>query len=239
MPPKPAFIKTIVTTELQRKIAGKYGALCYDVLTGFKYIADQIRKFEMEEDGPKFIIGGEESYGFLFGDKVRDKDAVSTAILAVEMTLHLAGRGISIAKRLDELYRDFGYYEEILISRVFKGEKGASVMERLIEKLRNDPPSAIAGIDVREIKDYRNGIDYTVTDGKYRQTVSLPAANVLQYILADDSVISVRPSGTEPKIKFYGSFNTEVKDDIEASKDEIAAVISRVEREIEEMVDNI
>ncbi len=202
MPPKPAFVKTIVTTELQNLVAGEYGAAIYDVLTGFKYIAEKIREFE--KTGETFVFGGEESYGYLVTDKIRDKDAISAAFMTVEMTLYHRTKGRSLMQRLDEIFRTYGYFEEILVSRAFKGMEGKKAMDSLMHRLREEKPEEIGTVPVRLIRDYKNGTT-TGKGGIEHRDIELPSSNVLQFVLEDDSIVTARPSGTEPKIKFYAS----------------------------------
>jgi phosphoglucomutase len=208
MPSKPAFVKTIVTTEMQRKISESYGVRCFDVLTGFKYIADLIREFESVSDGYTYIFGGEESYGYLSTTEVRDKDAVSAAVLAIEMALYYRSKKKTILERLFELYGQYGWYKEIQISKSFKGEKGLHLMDALMEKLRTAPPKEMAGKKVIAVKDFLKGLVVDPETGKSGKSLDLPPSNVLQFILNQGNQVSVRPSGTEPKIKFYISVCT-------------------------------
>src|SRR6056297_3909457 len=152
LPAKPAFVKTIVTTELQRLIAESYGAASYDVLTGFKYIAEKIKEFE--STGETYIFGGEESYGYLVTDKIRDKDAVSAAFLTAEMALYHRTRGKTLLDRLNEIYQEYGYFQEILVSRAFKGMSGKETMDGLMRRLRENFPVEVGGIAVTQVKDY-------------------------------------------------------------------------------------
>ena len=202
LPRKPIIIKTIVTTELQRKIAEYYGASCIDVLTGFKYIGEMIRRFEEEKSEYQYVFGGEESYGYLVNTEVRDKDAVSAAVMAVEMCLYYRSQGKSLYRRLQELFFQFGHYREALVSKEFKGEEGMRQMEELMNTLRTSPPDRIGSRRVVKIKDYLMGIERNA-EGRETGKISLPRSNVLQFFLEDESILSARPSGTEPKIKFY------------------------------------
>ena len=202
LPRKPVIIKTIVTTELQRKIAEHYGASCIDVLTGFKYIGEMIRRFEEEKSEYQYVFGGEESYGYLVNTEVRDKDAVSAAVMAVEMCLYYRSQGKSLYRRLQELFFQFGHYREALVSKEFKGEEGMRQMEELMNTLRTSPPDRIGSRRVVKIKDYLMGIERNA-EGRETGKISLPRSNVLQFFLEDESILSARPSGTEPKIKFY------------------------------------
>jgi len=202
LPRKPVIIKTIVTTELQRKIAEHYGASCIDVLTGFKYIGEMIRRFEEERSEYQYVFGGEESYGYLVNTEVRDKDAVSAAVMTVEMCLYYRSQGKSLYRRLQELFFQFGHYREALVSKEFKGEEGMRQMEGLMNALRTSPPDRIGSRRVVKIKDYLAGLERDA-EGRETGKISLPRSNVLQFFLEDESILSARPSGTEPKIKFY------------------------------------
>jgi len=204
MPKKPAFIKTIVTTNLQRKIADFYGATTFDVLTGFKYIGEKIREFETGSDGYDYLFGGEESYGYLIGTSVRDKDAVSAAVMTAEMTLFHRNEGRSLLQQLRNLWKQFGFYQEILINLDFEGQAGVAKMDLIMKELREKIPSNINGVKVVEVKDYKTS-QVLSPDKKEKAKISLPKSNVLQFILEDETVITARPSGTEPKIKFYAS----------------------------------
>ncbi|MCX7787597.1 MAG: phospho-sugar mutase [Spirochaetes bacterium] len=202
LPRKAVIIKTIVTTELQRKIAEHYGASCVDVLTGFKYIGEMIRRFEEEKSENEYVFGGEESYGYLVNTDVRDKDAVSAAVMTVEMCLYYRSKGKTLYQRLQELFFQFGHYRETLISKEFKGEEGMHQMEALMNRLRTSPPDRIGFSKVVRVKDYLSGIEKN-GEGKETGAITLPRSNVLQFFLEDESILSARPSGTEPKIKFY------------------------------------
>ncbi|MBD3392303.1 MAG: phospho-sugar mutase, partial [Chitinivibrionales bacterium] len=236
LPQKPAFVKTIVTTELQRRVAEKWGARCFDTLTGFKYIAEKIARFESEDDGLEYVFGGEESYGYLAGTAVRDKDAVSAAVLTAEMALYHRTRGQSLLGRLDQIYEEHGYYEEMLISRYFKGEKGADVMKGLMRRLRDSPPAELGGEQVAKIKDYADGTVRDPTSGTVENSIDLPSSNVLQFILSDDSIVTARPSGTEPKIKFYASCCGAPGDDLAASKRTVSRKLAGIRDAINSLI---
>jgi len=192
--------KTIVTTELIKDIADKNQIKCYDTLTGFKFIADLIRKLEGKE---KFIGGGEESYGYLIGDEVRDKDAVASAVMIAEMAAWAKSNGKSVHELLLEVYKEFGVYHESLKSITRKGLKGAEEIKKMMEDFRNTPPSELAGSKVVASIDYQSGIRKNA-DGA-EEEVDFPKSNVLQFLTADSTKESVRPSGTEHKRKFYYS----------------------------------
>jgi len=230
MPPRPAFVKTIVTTELQNLVAGEYGAAVYDVLTGFKYIAEKIREFE--ETGETFVFGGEESYGYLVTDKIRDKDAISAAFMTVEMALYHRTRGRSLMQRLDEIFNKYGYFEEILVSRAFKGMEGKETMESLMRRLREEKPVQIGNETVRLIRDYKTGTT-TGKNGVGKRDITLPSSNVLQFVLEDDSIVTARPSGTEPKIKFYASCRAPAGLDKAEAVDIVRGKLSAIEQSID------
>jgi phosphoglucomutase len=231
MPDKPAFVKTIVTTELQRLIAENYGARCYDTLTGFKYIAEKIGEFE--KTGETYLFGGEESYGYLVTDRVRDKDAISAAFLTAEMTLYHRRSGKSLLQRLEEIWEQYGYFEEILISRKFAGQAGQQAMERLIEGLRSEPPASIGESRVHRMKDYREGVTVDVESGSRRSDIDLPRSNVLQFLLEDGSIVTARPSGTEPKVKFYASCRSAAGENGAAEKQRIRDRLAAIESTID------
>ena len=185
---KEYIVKTIVTTELLKKMAGKNGVECYDVLTGFKYIAGIIGRLEGEKT---FIGGGEERYGYLAGDFVRDKDAVISCCLIAEMAAEAACRGESFMDILCSLYREYGFYKESLVSVSKKGMEGAAEIKAMMAGFRKNPPASLGGEKVVETRDYGHGY------------AGLPASDVLQFFTEAGSKVTVRPSGTEPKIKFY------------------------------------
>src|SRR6186713_3580487 len=221
-------VKTIVTTELIDEIAKENNINCYNVLTGFKWIAELIREKEGKEN---YVVGGEESYGLMIGDKVRDKDAVSAVALLCEMAAYEKEKGKTLFDKLIELYIQYGFYKEDLISITKKGMDGQQQIAAMMEGYRKDPPKNINGSDVVELLDYELQKGKNLKTGKEWE-IKLPKSNVLQFILADGSKISARPSGTEPKIKFYFSVNTNLKnadefDKANATLDEkIKAIIS-------------
>ena len=202
MPDSPVLIKTIVTTELQRLIGESFGAEVIDVLTGFKYIGEKIREFE--QTGQNYVFGGEESYGYLIETEVRDKDAVSAAVITAEMALFDRERGMSLLDHLKDIYSRYGYFEETLVSRTFKGQSGLQKIADLMSGLRENPPQAIGLSDVAVIRDYKSGVEKYLISGE-QDMIDLPSSNVLQFVLEDGTVVTARPSGTEPKIKFYAS----------------------------------
>ncbi len=220
-------ITTIVTTPMIDGIAKKNNVACYRVLTGFKWIADMIRAKEGKEN---YIIGGEESFGLMIGDKIRDKDGISAVALLCEMAAYEKEKGRSLYEKMIDLYVEYGLYKEHLISITKKGMDGQQQIAAMMESYRNNPPKTINGTAVVQL------LDYELQKGTNPQTgdawkIELPKSNVLQFILADGSSISARPSGTEPKIKFYFSVNTKLNSAAEYDKenkmldDKIKAII--------------
>jgi phosphoglucomutase len=208
-------ITTIVTTPMIDAIAKGNGVACYRVLTGFKWIAEMIRAKEGKEN---YIIGGEESFGLMIGDKIRDKDGISAVALLCEMAAYEKEKGRSLYEKMIDLYVEYGLYKEHLISITKKGMDGQQQIAAMMESYRNNPPKTINGTDVVQL------LDYELQKGTNPQTgdawkIELPKSNVLQFILADGSSISARPSGTEPKIKFYFSVNTKLNNAGEYDKE--------------------
>jgi phosphoglucomutase len=219
-------VKTIVTTDLIDEIAKKNNIRCYNVLTGFKYIAELIKEREGMEN---YVIGGEESYGLMIGSQIRDKDAVSAVALLCEMAAYEKNKGRSLYEKLIDLYVQYGFYKENLISITKKGMNGQKEIADMMGLYRKQPPSKINGSPVVNL------LDYELREGKNLQTgetwwIDLPESNVLQFILADGSKISARPSGTEPKIKFYFS----VHDKLPSTAD-----FDRVHAELNGRIDGI
>lgn len=236
-PGKGAFVKTIVTTELERLIAEAHGLLCFDVLTGFKYIGEKIREFETMRDGPVFIFGNEESYGYLTTPEVRDKDAVSAATLTAEMTLYHRRQGSSLMDRLKTIWTKYGYFKETGISGTFKGQSGLSTMNRLMETLRTTPPASFGGVAVESLKDYRESTTTAIPSGKKIKDIDLPSSNVLKFFLVDGSSVTARPSGTEPKIKFYVSCRGTTGATIEAAMTAVTEKINAISAQIRQLID--
>ena len=226
--PTDMVVKTIVTTNLIDDIAAANGVTCYNVLTGFKWIAELITEKLGKED---YIIGGEESYGLSIGDKLRDKDAVSAVALLSEMAAYEKNQGRSLFEKLLDLYVQYGYYKESLISITKKGMRGAEEIAEMMQGYRENPPATIAGTPVVQLLDYQTQIGKNLQSGNVWD-IDLPKSNVLQFMLEDGSKISARPSGTEPKIKFYFSVKTglESVDKFEETEkqmdDKIKAIIS-------------
>lgn len=225
--PNDMVITTIVTTGMINRIAEKNNVTCYNVLTGFKWIAEMIREKEGKEN---YVIGGEESFGLMIGDKIRDKDAVSAVAILCEMAAYEKNKGRSLFEKLVELYVENGFYKEDLISITKKGMDGQQQIATMMESYRNNPPKTINGSAVVQL------LDYELSKGKNPQTgeewdIKLPKSNVLQFVLADGSLISARPSGTEPKIKFYFSINEKLN-----SAAEFDAVNKKLDEKIKAII---
>ncbi|MCO6467792.1 MAG: phospho-sugar mutase [Bacteroidales bacterium] len=201
-------VKTIVTSELICDIAKKYKVECYDVLTGFKWIAEIIRNYEGKKT---FIGGGEESYGFMIGDFVRDKDAVATCVMMAEISAWATNLGKTLFELLIDIYYESAFYKENLISITKKGKAGAEEIQKMMENFRNNPPKEINKSNVMMIKDYLAGKAKDLVNNTESE-IKLPSSNVLQFFTADGTKISMRPSGTEPKIKFYFGVKGILKD---------------------------
>ena len=201
MPAKGRVFKTIVTSDLGRVIAEYHGASTEDVLTGFKFIGEKIKKYE-ETNEFEFLFGYEESYGYLVKDFARDKDAIQSVLALVEAAAYYKQKGLTLVDVLNSLYERHGYYLEGLVSVTKKGVSGAKAIANLLEQIRVNPITEVAGIEVLSQEDYLSSLR-TFTDGRDQEKILLPSSNVLKYFLADGSWVCVRPSGTEPKIKYY------------------------------------
>lgn len=211
-------VKTIVTSNLILEIAKKYGIKCYDVLTGFKYIGELMTLKHGKEE---FVIGGEESYGFLVGDLVRDKDAVVSCAFIAEMTAYFKNEGKTLYETLLDIYAQYGYFQEKQVSITKTGKSGAEEIVAMMNQFRATPPRYLGGIEVVEIKDYKQSVSLTVNT-KREEPIELPKSDVLQFITSEGDVISIRPSGTEPKIKFYCNVRLATKANADFSTMEVA-----------------
>ena len=222
---KEFIVKTIVTSDLLLNIAKKFNVKTYDVLTGFKYIADKI----LNKPEEKFICGGEESYGFLVGDFVRDKDAIITCFMLAEATSWAAEQGKTLYQILKDIYKEFGVYREKLVSLTKKGISGNEEIKQMMLEFRKNPPKNLLGSRITEIRDYKLGISKDINFG-VETVINLPKSDVLQFFTEDGIKVSVRPSGTEPKIKFYFGMS-EPLDNINE--------LSGVEQELDENLDEL
>lgn len=204
LPKNPIAVKTIVSTELCKPICEKYGCTLIDVLTGFKFIGEQILLLEQKGEENRYILGFEESYGYLSGSYVRDKDAVVGSMLICEMVAYFKTKGQNLLEVLNELYKEFGYYKNLQHSITCEGISGMEDMKNAMTALGNNPPKEIADIKVTTVKDYNNSLCTDLLNGSVSK-INLPKSNVLAYELENKSTVTVRPSGTEPKIKVYVS----------------------------------
>lgn len=228
--PNDMIITTIVTTGMADELAKGNNVACYRVLTGFKWIAEMIRLKEGKEN---YVIGGEESFGLMIGDKLRDKDAVSAVALLCEMAAYEKDKGKTLFDKLIELYIQYGFYKEDLISITKKGMDGQQQIAAMMQGYRENPPKEINGAKVVTVLDYDNSTATNMQTGE-TSAISLPQSNVLQFITEDGSLISARPSGTEPKIKFY--FSVKEKLDSAAEFDEVNKKLDeKIEKIIEDM----
>jgi len=237
LPEKPAIIRSIVTSALGDRIASSYGVETVECLTGFKWIASVMASFENTGDH-NYVFGYEESYGYNIETEVRDKDGVSAAALCAEMTLYWRSKGKSLLDRLNDIYLEHGYFEEKAISKGFPGASGGETMKNLMAKLRKEGLTTLGGKKVSFIRDIKDGTRYDPANPARKESVSLPSSNVLQFFLEDGTVVSARPSGTEPKIKFYISCPVTVTGkDLVSAKQTAAGVISSIETEIRSILD--
>ncbi len=223
-------VKTIVTTELLKDIAKDYQTDCYDVLTGFKYIAEVIRKLEGQK---KFIGGGEESYGYLIGDLVRDKDAIISCCIIAEAMVWAKERGKTLYQLLIDIYLQYGFYKEKLLSVTKKGKEGMEEISKLMENFRSNPPQTIDGSPVIRIKDYLTGAEKDLVNNQEKD-INLPKSNVIQLYLEDGSKITMRPSGTEPKIKFYFGVKSTLN-----HREDFARIEKQLNMKLESLTENI
>ena len=230
LPENAAVIKTIVTTEMVRAIAESYNAELIEVLTGFKFIGEKIKQFE-EDHSHTFVFGFEESYGCLSGTYARDKDAVGAAMLVCEMAAYYKNRGMTLHDALEELYKKYGFYKEGVKSVTLKGIDGAEKIGKIMAYLRENTPEGFGGNKVLTVKDYKSGVFTDVATGNKSES-PLPASDVLYYNLEDRAWLCVRPSGTEPKIKFYMGVKAE-------TSDAAVAKVEAMEKSVDELLEKI
>ncbi len=240
LPASSLIIKTIVTTDLQRDIAKYYGVSCDETLTGFKWICQLIEDYETGKKKPyrKYICGGEESYGFLADSFVRDKDGIIACCYAAEMMAWYKSKGLTMTQLLDELFLRHGVYQESLYNLTLPGKEGAEAIRRMMTKLRQNPPTVIDRVPVRNLRDFQIRQEYQIgssVEDKLKKVndLALPRSDVLQFILEDGTKISVRPSGTEPKIKFYVSVRESTqgltKKDLPSVKERCIGRVKKIE----------
>ncbi|MBA5850893.1 phospho-sugar mutase [Clostridium sp. cel8] len=225
LPKNAAIVKTIVTTEAAEKIAESYGVEVVNVLTGFKYIGEKIKEFNSKGD-KKFVFGFEESYGYLSGDFVRDKDAVIASALICEMVLYYKSKGMTLYDALIKLYEKYGFYKEKLVAIELKGIEGREKIEKIMQYLRHSMKDNLDNVKIVKKIDYKLGVEKDLI-GIKEKTIDLPKSNVLKFILEDKSWFVVRPSGTEPKIKIYLSV---IGDNLDDSKKRIEILQKKIEK---------
>ena len=240
MPANPVVIRSIVTSTLVDAIAKGYGVATREVLTGFKWIA--FEEEQMEKDGTgTYVFGLEESYGYLVETQIRDKDGVSAAAMCAEMTLYWASKGKSLLERLSELYKEYGYFEDATINRYFPGVQGPRIMGGIMSKLRAEGLPSLAGKKVLKVRDVEQQIAFDPANPAQKEALPWPKSNVLQFTLEGGTIVSARPSGTEPKIKFYINARLPVasKSDeaLQAAKDEADKLCATITDEINAILD--
>lgn len=222
LPKDPIVVKSFVTTSLVDEVAKSYSAETISLLTGFKYIGELITKLEAKGEEDRFIVGMEESYGYLSGTHARDKDAVVASMLICEMACYYKSKGISLYDKMQSLYKKYGMYLNVLLNFSFEGATGMQKMKDMMEDLRANAPRTIAGLPVEEISDYMSSKTVVVSDGTEKE-INLPKSNVLAYKLPGGSGVIVRPSGTEPKIKVYITAASDTRENALALSDRIGA----------------
>lgn len=228
LPENGAVIKTIVTTEMVQPIAKEYGATVFNVLTGFKYIGEKIKQFE-ESGDYTYLFGFEESYGCLSGTYARDKDAVSATMLICEMAAYYKSKGMTLYEGLQALYEKYGCYKESIKTLTLKGIEGIEKIQQIMTFFRSTPPKEIAGIPVEWARDYKTKEFKNLLNGSTEED-TLPVSDVLHYTLADDTWVCVRPSGTEPKLKFYFGVKA---DNVQAADEKLAALSADIDQKLE------
>ena len=219
-------VKTVVTSYMIDHIAKSFGVECFNTLTGFKFIGQVMTKLEGER---RFLVGGEESYGYLAGEHARDKDAVISCALIAEMAAYHKSEGRSLWNVLIELYQEYGFYLEKLIAVIKEGKAGAEEIQSMMSGFRQNPPTSLGGGAIVMIKDYKESVSTSIPSGK-TELIDLPSSNVLQFFTEDGTIVSARPSGTEPKIKFYCSVNAGLASaaDFKRTQEALEAKIDRV-----------
>ena len=221
MPENPVAVKTIVTTDIVYSIAKEYGVEIIDVLTGFKFIGEQIAFLEAKNQENRYIFGFEESYGYLSGGYVRDKDAVNASMLICEMAAYYRTQGITLLQARENMYKKYGVFYHTLHSFTFEGESGMNKMNEIMSNLRSNPPMEIAGLKVEKFEDYKTSVSKDIVSGAETE-ITLPKSNVLAFYLQDGAKAIVRPSGTEPKIKTYFTAKAPTHEECEALEAKIA-----------------
>ncbi|QTQ12080.1 phospho-sugar mutase [Treponema parvum] len=236
LPDNAAIVRTIVTSPFCDSICKKYGVKVFECLTGFKWIA--AIEDEMESTGKNsYVFGFEESYGYKIEKEVFDKDGISAAAMCAEMTLYWRSKGKSVLERLDELYEEFGYFEDTAISQYFYGSSGASTMKGIMTKLREEGLKTLGNKKVLNIRDIDRSVSFSPDNPEKKEKVELPKSNVLQFFLEGGTIVSARPSGTEPKIKFYINASTPIKTSLDSARNASQEVCNAVNADIKRILD--
>ncbi len=230
LPSNGIVFKTIVTSEFGRKIASSYGMKTEDVLTGFKFIGEKIKQYE-ESGEYAFLFGYEESYGSLIKDFARDKDAVQAAVMAVEICAHYKRQGKTVYEALQDLYEKHGYYLEGMRSLTLKGKEGAEKIQHILSQFRSTPLASLSGVKVTAVEDYKESVRTEIATGNTSE-IHLPKSNVIKYFFEDESWVCLRPSGTEPKIKFYYAVNDDSK---QASEQKLQQFMNEMMEKVEQI----
>ncbi len=238
MPANPAVIRSIVTAPLGDRIAASYGVALEECLTGFKWIAAVMADYE-KTGRHNYVFGFEESYGYNVETDVRDKDGISAAAMCAEMTLYWRSKKKSLLQRLEELYAQFGYFEDRAISKGFPGASGSAVMKNIMTKLRTEGLKTLGGKKVTLIRDIGESISFSPADPAAKKAIPLPKSNVLQFFLEGGSIVSARPSGTEPKIKFYVNCVIDNSGNLDSAKKEAQTLCSAIEAEINAVLQSV
>ena len=227
LPEKPVVVKTIVTTELVRAIANDYNCEMFDLLTGFKYIGELIEKLKAKGEEDRYVLGFEESYGYLTGTHVRDKDAVNGSMMIIEMAAYYKLQGKTLIDVMNGIYEKYGMYLNSLFNFGFEGADGMKKMSGMMESMRENAPEKIAGMTVEKIADYERSVTTYTSDGR-TEPITLPVSNVLSYSLPDDNKVIIRPSGTEPKIKVYVTAHAKTRTDAQKITDSIISDVKKL-----------
>lgn len=238
MPKNPAIVRSIVTSPFGDAICEKFGVKMIECLTGFKWIAAAQAK--MEKDGSsEYVFGLEESYGYKVEKETMDKNGISAAALCAEMTLYWASKGKSVLEHLDDMYAEYGYFQDGAISKYFEGPTGPAIMDGIMTKLRTEGLKTLGGKRVEKIRDIQKSVSFDPANPAQKETLDFPKSNVLQFFLEGGTIVSARPSGTEPKIKFYinACLPPKGKDGLAESKKEAAALCDAISSEINSVLD--
>lgn len=226
MPPHPAVLKSVVSTEMARKVANDNGVACFDTFTGFKFLAEKIKEFEAT-GSHQYLFAFEESYGYLCGDHARDKDAVIASMLIAEMAAYYRTKGMTLYDAMQDMYKRYGYYAEETLSIVMPGVSGLTRMAELMKELRETPLKEVGGTAVKDVRDLQSGIQTELATGAQTE-VELKGQNVLYYDLEDGTSFIIRPSGTEPKVKVYIMANGKEKAEVDAKIEKYAAAAKEI-----------